>query len=259
MTVTIPRFRAALLRMGSDVIFHREEGGTACPCRTPEGFRDPAWHRLHPPGRPAGFVDGMNWAYNGAGKVAAVYYGIEAGNKNMGAAYGNVINYIDDGTGMGIVDGVVGPVGPFDANLFANGVQHTHTFTMGVLEGHQEVFAAGFLVINPPICNEQGFLAVVNEFAVKASIQPAIHFQARPNERTDALLGDIQRDDKLGIFPCEWNGHVVDFSDWSEAGEDYVLYDGNRYIAVATDKVPDVDGDPSHHWEVGLRLVRDRA
>jgi len=33
---------------GSDAIFHREEWTVPCPCRTPEGFRDPQWHLDHP-------------------------------------------------------------------------------------------------------------------------------------------------------------------------------------------------------------------
>jgi hypothetical protein len=160
MTRTISKFIAVMERMGSDVTFHREDGGVACPCRTPEGFRDPAWHRAHPA---------------------------------------------------------------------------------------------------DPVCNEQGFLTVAVEFVVKASVQPAMGGIRRLNDRAEALLGDVQRDDMVGIFPCEWNGNVVDFEGWSEAGEDYILYDGKRFMAVATDKVPDVDGDPSHHWEVGLRLIRGGA
>lgn len=75
-------------------------------------------------------------------------------------------------------------------------------------------------------------------------------------ERVSDLLGDIQRNDHIGIFPVEWNGNTLDFSTFSEAGEDFILYDGRRFLVVAADKIPDVDGDPNHHWEVGLRLVR---
>lgn len=147
--------------MGSDVTYHREEGGVACPCRTPEGFRDSAWHALHATDIPV-----------------------------------------------------------------------------------------------PPLCNEQGFLAVINEFVVKASVQPATSGIRRTNERAEQLLQDVRKDDHLGIFPVEWEGKTLDFSTFSEAGEDFVLYDGRRFIVVAADKLPDVDGNPNHHWEVGLRLVR---
>lgn len=143
--------------MGSNVTFHREEPGTSCPCRTPEGFRDPAWHR-----------------------------------DNSSA----------------------------------------------------------------PICNEQGFLApIVTEFPVSAAVQPPRFRGNRGSQRVNDLLGEVQADDKIGFFPCEWNSHIVNFYDWSDAGEDYIVYDGRRFTCVSADKVPDVDGNPAHHWEVGLRLL----
>jgi hypothetical protein len=39
---------ALLTDGGSDAVYHREEGGVPCPCRTPEGFRDPQWHIDNP-------------------------------------------------------------------------------------------------------------------------------------------------------------------------------------------------------------------
>lgn len=33
---------------GADFVFHREDGGTNCPCLTPQGFRDPIWHQDNP-------------------------------------------------------------------------------------------------------------------------------------------------------------------------------------------------------------------
>lgn len=157
VTQTIPQLVAILETMGSDVTYHREEGGVACPCRSQEGFRDPAWHRLHP---------------------------------------------------------------------------------------------------GDPVCNEQGFLVDATEYVVKASVQPAQAGYRRMEQRAEQLLGSVETDDKLGIFPCVWGAHTLNFDDWSDAGEDYILYDGERYTVVSADKVPDVDGDPSHHWEVGLRLMR---
>jgi hypothetical protein len=153
---TRDRFALVLSDMGSDVTYHREDAGVACTCRTPEGFRDPAWHAMYP---------------------------------------------------------------------------------------------------LAPICNEQGFLTTPTEFALKASIQPAFSGLYRRSQRANDLLGDVERDDMLGILPVLWSGHEVDLEDWSEAGEDYLLYDGHRYVVVAADKVPDVDGQP-HHWEAGLRRVK---
>lgn len=109
-----------------------------------------------------------------------------------------------------------------------------------------------------PDCNEQGFLnATVTEFSVKASIQPASRMTAgRGAQRANDLLGDVERDDMIGIFPVVWGGNTLNFLDWGTAGEDFILYDDRRFVAVDADKFPDVDGDPNHHWEVGLRLVK---
>jgi hypothetical protein len=154
---TIAQFNSVLTSMGSDLVLHREQGGTPCPCRTPEGFRDPSWHAANP---------------------------------------------------------------------------------------------------GAPVCNEQGYLdPVVTEFTVKGSIQPAQTAYRRLSQRVSDLLGDIQFDDKIGILPCSWGGNTVNLRDWSEAGEDYIEYDGDRYTVVSADKIPDVDGDPSHHWETGLRIL----
>lgn len=158
MSVTLPQLDNALLRMGSDVTFHREIGGNPCPCLTYEGFRDPAWHRAH----------------------------------------------------------------PFD-----------------------------------PVCNEQGLLVVAVEFVVKAAVQSIMTRRGmKAAQWVDTLLGEAQQSDRLGIFPCVWNANVLDFNNWSSAGNDYILYGGERYTVVAAQKIADIDGDPSHHWEVGLRLIK---
>jgi hypothetical protein len=44
----VQRFHKLLQHKASDVIFHRDSSTTACPCRTPEGNRDPIWHLQHP-------------------------------------------------------------------------------------------------------------------------------------------------------------------------------------------------------------------
>lgn len=160
MTATIPQLVSLLNQAGSNVIYHREQGGTPCPCRTPEGFRDPSWH-----------------------------------------------------------------------------------------------------IANPlaPVCNEEGFLnVVVTEFTVKAAVQPVATTRGlgRAAERVESLFGEVQEDDHLGIFPVVWDGNTLDFANWSTAGEDYITYDGRRFMAISSDKLPDIDGDPNHHFEVGLRLVK---
>jgi hypothetical protein len=157
---TIPQLNSLLVTAGSDVVYHREEGGTDCPCLTYEGFRDPAWHLANP---------------------------------------------------------------------------------------------------GAPVCNEQGKLgSIVTHITVKAAVQPALAGTRRvTSRRVEALLGDVQHDDHLGIFPVTWGSATLRFDDWSEDGEDYILYDNRRFIPVGSDKVPDIDGDPNHHWEVGLRWVKN--
>jgi hypothetical protein len=35
-------------RRGAPVLLHTEGDLVPCPCRTPEGYRDPVWHKAHP-------------------------------------------------------------------------------------------------------------------------------------------------------------------------------------------------------------------
>jgi hypothetical protein len=44
----VARFLARCQVSGSNVVYHRETGGAACPCRTPEGFKDLRWHIANP-------------------------------------------------------------------------------------------------------------------------------------------------------------------------------------------------------------------
>lgn len=45
---TVEDFNALVLVRGSDVRYHKDESAIPCPCRTPEGFRDPIWHIQNP-------------------------------------------------------------------------------------------------------------------------------------------------------------------------------------------------------------------
>lgn len=161
MVATLTTFLGMLQLHGSDVVYHREHDGAPCPCRTPEGNRDPAWHL---------------------------------------------------------------------ANTLA------------------------------PLCNEIGYLPVIEQFSVKAAVQPVSAGgirRSRSSERLSAMFpGELQIDDHIGIFPVVWEGHTLDFRNFSDTGEDYIVYDNRRYIVVSSDKLPDIDGDPDHHWEIGLRLTR---
>jgi hypothetical protein len=111
-----------------------------------------------------------------------------------------------------------------------------------------------------PICNEAGFLpgTDIKHYQVKAFVQPIQSTRATRlrSEELLVLFGQIEEDDHLGIFPCDWQGITLDFSDWSTSGEDWIEYVNRRFMVVNTNLIPDpADGNPFHHYEVGLRLI----
>jgi hypothetical protein len=161
---TVKDFKNLVSNHGTPVIFHRVDSTRPCPCRTPEGYRDPEWHAARP-GR--------------------------------------------------------------------------------------------------PVCNEQGMLP---DFAhsvittVKAFVQPAqsTRLTRLASEWLQEVFGEIQTDDHVGIFPCDWNGKTLNFFGWSHSGEDFIVYNGRKFMSVNANLIPDpADGNPYHHWEVALRLLED--
>jgi hypothetical protein len=95
----------------------------------------------------------------------------------------------------------------------------------------------------------------VVEYTVRAAVQPVRMRYNRAAQRVNDLLGDVESGDRIGIFPCTWQGQVIVLDDFNEAGSDYIMYDDKKYMVVNADKVPDVDGYASHHWEIGMRLL----
>lgn len=114
-----------------------------------------------------------------------------------------------------------------------------------------------------PLCNERGMLDEVDstlEISLKAFVQPVTSARGAklPDEAINAIFGEVQADDHIGFFPEQWNGTVINFRNWGRSGEDYIVYDGRRFIVVNANLIPDpVDGNPRHHWEAGLRLITD--
>ena len=45
---TVGQFITLCQNHGSVFIYHRDDSMVVCPCRTPQGFRDPIWHIQHP-------------------------------------------------------------------------------------------------------------------------------------------------------------------------------------------------------------------
>jgi hypothetical protein len=113
-----------------------------------------------------------------------------------------------------------------------------------------------------PVCNEAAMLpdsGTLAEFIVKAFVQPVQSGAVRrlTAEALQELFGEIESDDHIGLFPVEWQGKMLNFFDWSQATEDWIQYNGRIYTVVSVNLIPDPsDGNPAHHYEVGLRLVR---
>lgn len=112
-----------------------------------------------------------------------------------------------------------------------------------------------------PMCDQNGFLpdpSSTVDAIVKAFVQPIQSTRATrlSTEELVQMFGEIQADDHLGIFPCDWNNINLDFRDWGRSGEDYVEYAGQRFTVINANLIPDPDdGNPAHHWETGMRLV----
>ena len=118
--------------------------------------------------------------------------------------------------------------------------------------------------LNPaePVCNRAGMLPdplTTVDVSIKGFVQPIQSTRATRlvDEQIITLFGEIQQDDHLGIFPVEWATRYLNFYDWGGAVEDWVQYNGRKYTVVNANLIPDpADGNPEHHWEVGMRLVR---
>jgi hypothetical protein len=116
--------------------------------------------------------------------------------------------------------------------------------------------------LNPAadMCNEQGRLnpTVVN-VSGKAFVQPVQSGATRrlTGEYVTTLFDEIQVDDHVGIFPASFSGTKLDFNDWDQSGEDYIWYDDHRYMVVSLNRIPSPDTGLLHHYETGLRLIRE--
>lgn len=97
------------------------------------------------------------------------------------------------------------------------------------------------------------------DIMVKGFVQPIQSTRATrlSTEYLQEVFGHIEADDHLGIFPVVWSGQRLEFSDWSQHGDDFIEYDGQRYFVINANMIPDPgDGNPEHHWELGLRVIR---
>ncbi len=113
------------------------------------------------------------------------------------------------------------------------------------------------------VCNEAGLLpqtGTTANFTFKGWCQPVQSGAVRrlTAEQLIQLFGEIESDDHIGLFPCLWGSNVLNFFDWGLSGEDWIEYNSRRYTVVNVNLIAAPDtGDPFHHYEVGLRLIKD--
>jgi hypothetical protein len=263
---TQAQFLKIVERHGSTVTFHRETGGVDCPCLTPEGFRDPAWHLTHRPNQfplpnAYNYYDGTNPSL---AHLTVLWVGIP-GAKNIQVADENGNN-------------VYGTTGPTDAQgeaqmtFDATGIG-TPTLMVKFSAAGQPAFQDYIVTsdvpiagtdgqpfpsyINPPVCNAEGKLPVITEIPIKGFVQPAQSTRATrlSDEFIQQMFGTVRADDHFGILPLAWNGQTLDFSDWSQNGPDYILYHGRKFFIVNANIIPDPANGADHHAEVGLRVL----
>lgn len=114
-----------------------------------------------------------------------------------------------------------------------------------------------------PVCDEDGMLPDPDteiHLTTKAFCQPIQSTRATrlTTEMLQQMFGTIEADDHLGIFPVQWGGITLQFWDWSNSGDEYVIYNGRKFIVVNANLFPDPsDGNPYHHWEIGMRIISD--
>jgi hypothetical protein len=110
-----------------------------------------------------------------------------------------------------------------------------------------------------PVCNEEGKIPTeVIDVTIKGFCQPIQSTRATrlTSEVLIQLFGEVQADDHLVIAPCVWEGLTLDFMNWSQSGDEFIYYDGQYYLVINANKIPDPEtGDPNHHWEAGLRKI----
>lgn len=273
MSRTIPAFKAMLDLMGSDVTYHKEQG-YPCLCNSPEGFRDPLWHGEWAAGAPslrtdalgpnqflAGwhvtyYITPLDWPIGGQ----VVDFDVPSNGTTI---YLEDFSAIDGRYGVGIWRQLTPPGGVPGPVVLINNYSGIAVSAPGYSwQDYAPLNSTGLTTTDPsyfvPVCNEEGMLTyVIEDITVKAAVQPAtIGQRGRAAERIIQILGTVQRDDHYGIFPCESNGVSLNFYDFIDVESNFIVYDNRRFLVVAADKIPDVDGDPNHHWEVGLRLVK---
>lgn len=276
---TVPKFLRLLSIHGSDFIYHKSLAIIECPCVTPQGFRDDIWHKTDLPdpqlvGIGAGAISGqfeyrLHHLYAQGEKTTPSFgeYTLAANNISF-IWFGGMSN---PPSGRGPVTGYrlyrrrISAIGPGQSGSWKIAFE-TNDPTVLTFTDNQADDAALASATPIEMCNPAGMIPADNplaEFQAKGFIQPVQSGAVRKltTEALTQLFGEIQTDDHLGILPVFWNHHHLNFSSWGESLEDWIVYldpvNGDRkFTVVSANLIPDpADGNPSHHWEVGLRLI----
>lgn len=267
---TVSQFIALVSTKGSTVRFRRSgDIWLPCPCQTPEGFRDPRFHlSLGNYGPYNGVIVPAGGAIQAGHSLSymAVAFNVEGAAASPGISVGTFATVVPSQIEFDLKFPTRGKVANWKVyrreDLVGN-YKLIGTYGTGVMHFIDALPVAGGTTayVAPALCNERGEIPQAPlDFTVKAFVQPIQSTRATRlnNEILTQMYGEVQADDHLGIFPCDWGSNSLDFRNWSQSGDEFVEYDGQRFLVVNSNKIPDPDdGNPNHHWEVGLRLITD--
>lgn len=263
---TVPSFLNLLASHASSARFHRaSDTEVVCPCQTPEGFRDPEFHlNLRSFG-----ISGHQLSSGPINASTLAYKLVALGASGTPASPAidpyNVVIASPSQVMLDLVWPKRGNVTDYRIYRSENGGNFIYNFNVhhnhGTYIDSTPLGAAGSGYVEPVLCNEEGEIpSAAVDVVVKAFVQPIQSTRATrlSTEYLQEIFGNIEADDHLGIFPFVWGGVTLNFSNWSQSGDDFIEYDGQRFFVVNANKIPDPgDGNPEHHWEVGLRLIED--
>lgn len=270
---TVADFIGMLKQHGSAATYHRDDSMIPCPCRTKQGYRDPIWHATDQPGLPGvsiepGLISGYyEWAvrfqYPSGEKWNDTSMKIQLLDQQLhlfwqAAAENPVAG--ESATGVRVMRRRIDPVTDLPLDEYRQVVVATPNLTEWI---DNEPNHDGLLLVGgiPSICNDAGMIPMPNattEISTKAFVQPVQAGAVRrlTSEQLLTMFGEIQADDHIGFFPVEWQGKILNFYDWGLATEDWIIYNGRKFQVVSANLIPDPsDGNPWHHWEIGMRLI----
>jgi len=267
---TVPQMNALFQSNASDARYYRASGYSAsCPCNTPEGFRDPELHlsfarygpfsyETSPGNLPANSLIRYTLvAKNSAGTMMypAVVYPTPFEPHVTDTVNFQVALTFEWPPGPNFIDGIweVWRQIANDPFVYAGDLIHPQD----VFTDNGQTAPGAFLA--PRICNESGVIPSPVDVMVKAFCQPIQSTRATrlSTEYLQEVFGNIEADDHLGIFPVVWSGQRLEFHNWAQDGTDFIEYDGQRFYVINANMIPDPgDGNPEHHWELGMRMIR---